>query len=57
MKRAAIYSRVSTYEQSPQAQILDLHQMAAQRGYEVVAEYADKISGTKAKRKRPDLPS
>ncbi len=50
MKRAAIYSRVSTYEQSPQAQILDLHQMAAQRGYEVVAEYADKISGTKAKR-------
>jgi DNA invertase Pin-like site-specific DNA recombinase len=50
MKRAALYSRVSTYDQNPQTQILDLRQMAAQRGYEVVAEFADKISGTKAKR-------
>ncbi len=50
MKRAAIYSRVSTYDQNVQTQILDLRQMAAQRGYEVVAEFTDKISGTKAKR-------
>ena len=50
MKRAALYSRVSTYDQNPQTQILDLRQMAAQRGYEIVQEYSDKISGTKAKR-------
>jgi DNA invertase Pin-like site-specific DNA recombinase len=50
MKRAGLYSRVSTYDQNPQTQILDLRLMAAQRGYEVVHEYTDKISGTKAKR-------
>ena len=50
MKRAALYSRVSTYDQNPQTQILDLRQMATQRGYEVVAEFTDKISGTKSKR-------
>jgi DNA invertase Pin-like site-specific DNA recombinase len=50
VKRAALYSRVSTYEQNLQTQILDLRQMAAQRGYEIVQEYSDKISGTKAKR-------
>jgi DNA invertase Pin-like site-specific DNA recombinase len=50
LKRAALYSRVSTYDQNLQTQILDLRQMAAQRGYEIVQEYSDKISGTKAKR-------
>lgn len=50
MRRAAVYSRVSTFDQSPQMQILDLWQMAAQRGYEIVQEYSDKISGTKSKR-------
>jgi DNA invertase Pin-like site-specific DNA recombinase len=42
--------RVSTLDQHPETQLYDLRQMAAQRGYEVVAEYADKISGTKARR-------
>jgi DNA invertase Pin-like site-specific DNA recombinase len=50
MKRAALYSRVSTYDQNPQTQILDLRQMAAQRSYVIVKEYTEKISGTKAKR-------
>src|SRR5664280_2160989 len=50
MKRAAIYMRVSTVDQHLETQLLDLRQMAAQRGYEVVHEYTDKISGTKAKR-------
>jgi DNA invertase Pin-like site-specific DNA recombinase len=50
MKRAALYSRVSTYDQNLQTQVLDLRQMAAQRGYEVVAEFSDKISGTKSRR-------
>jgi DNA invertase Pin-like site-specific DNA recombinase len=50
MKRAALYLRVSTVDQHPETQLYDLRQMAAQRGYEVVAEFTDKISGTKARR-------
>jgi DNA invertase Pin-like site-specific DNA recombinase len=42
--------RVSTVDQHLETQLLDLRQMAAQRGYEIVHEYTDKISGTKAKR-------
>jgi DNA invertase Pin-like site-specific DNA recombinase len=50
MKRAVLYMRVSTIDQHPETQLYDLRQMASQRGYEVVAEFTDKISGTKAKR-------
>jgi DNA invertase Pin-like site-specific DNA recombinase len=50
MKRAVLYMRVSTVDQHPETQLNDLRQMASQRGYEVVAEFTDKISGTKAKR-------
>lgn len=45
-----MYLRVSTVDQHPESQVLDLRQMAAQRGLEVVAEYTDRISGTKARR-------
>ena len=37
MKRAALYLRVSTVDQHPETQLLDLRQMAAQRGLEIVA--------------------
>jgi len=50
LKRAALYLRVSTVDQHPETQLLDLRQMAAQRSYEIVHEYTDRISGTKAKR-------
>ncbi|MDR3717442.1 MAG: recombinase family protein [Bryobacteraceae bacterium] len=50
MKRAALYLRVSTVDQHPETQLLDLRQMAAQRGYEIVNEYTDRISGVKARR-------
>jgi DNA invertase Pin-like site-specific DNA recombinase len=50
MKRAALYMRVSTVDQHPETQLLDLRQMASQRGYQIVKEYTDKISGTKGKR-------
>jgi DNA invertase Pin-like site-specific DNA recombinase len=50
MKRAGLYMRVSTVDQHPESQLHDLRQMAAQRGYEIVHEYTDRISGTKAKR-------
>ncbi len=50
MKRAALYLRVSTVDQHPETQLHDLHQLAAQRGFQIIEEYTDKISGTKAKR-------
>ena len=50
MKRAALYLRVSTIDQHPETQLHNLRQMAAQRGYAIVNEYTDRISGTKVKR-------
>ena len=49
-KRAVLYARVSTGDQHPETQLLDLRQMAKQRGYAIVREYVDTISGSKAKR-------
>jgi len=49
-KRAAIYARVSTGDQHLETQLLDLREMAKQRGCEIVREYTDIISGTKSKR-------
>jgi DNA invertase Pin-like site-specific DNA recombinase len=45
--------RVSTVDQHPETQLHDLQAMASQRGYEIVREYTDRISG--AKPKRPGL--
>jgi DNA invertase Pin-like site-specific DNA recombinase len=50
VKRAALYLRVSTLDQHPETQLHDLRALAQQRGFTVVAEFTDKISGTKAKR-------
>ncbi len=50
MKRAAIYTRVSTADQHPETQALDVREMAKQRGYMIVNEYGDVISGAKSKR-------
>src|SRR4051812_8477198 len=55
MKRAALYLRVSTVDQHPETQLHDLRSLAAQRGFEIVAEYTDRISGAKAR--RPGLDS
>ena len=49
-KRAALHCRVSTGDQHLDTQLLDLRLMAAQRGYEIVRECTDVISGSKAKR-------
>jgi len=49
-KRAAVYTRVSTCDQHPETQLYDLREMARQRGYEIVHEYGDVISGAKSKR-------
>jgi DNA invertase Pin-like site-specific DNA recombinase len=50
MKRAALYMRVSTLDQHPETQLYDLRQMAQQRGYQIVEEYTDTISGARARR-------
>src|ERR1019366_1768724 len=50
MKRAVLYTRVSTFDQNPETQALDLRRLAEQRGFEIVHEYTDRISGAKAKR-------
>ena len=50
MKRAALYMRVSTLDQHPETQLYDLRQMAQQRGYEIVEEYTDRVSGARARR-------
>ena len=49
--RAAIYCRVSTLDQNPQSQLLDLQQLASQRSFEVVKVYTDHgVSGTRTRR-------
>jgi DNA invertase Pin-like site-specific DNA recombinase len=47
MKRAVLYTRVSTCDQNPEMQALDLRRLAEQRGFEIVHEYTDRISGAK----------
>jgi Resolvase, N terminal domain len=41
VKRAALYLRVSTVDQNPETQGIELRQFARQRGYEIVHEYVD----------------
>jgi DNA invertase Pin-like site-specific DNA recombinase len=51
MKRAVIYLRVSTLDQHPETQGIELRQFSRQRGYEIVEEYVDHgVSGTKVRR-------
>ncbi len=54
MKRAAVYARVSTTDQHHESQLLDLEQLAEQRGFQIVQRYVDHgISG--ARTRRPGL--
>jgi Resolvase, N terminal domain len=47
VKCAALYLRVSTLDQNPETQGIELRQFALQRGYEIVEEYVDHgVSGT-----------
>lgn len=51
MKRAALYARVSTFEQNPESQLLDLRQLTEQRGWEITETYIDHgVSGTRTRR-------
>ena len=49
--KAALYARVSTADQNSQSQLLDLQQLAQQRGWEIVETYVDHgISGVRTRR-------
>ena len=50
--RVAIYARVSTGEQSPEAQLRELRAYAAYRGFVVTREYVDQASGDVRRRRR-----
>jgi DNA invertase Pin-like site-specific DNA recombinase len=51
MKRAALYLRVSTLDQHPETQGIELRQFAQQRGYDIIEEYVDHgVSGSKVRR-------
>ena len=50
--RVAIYARVSTGEQSPQAQLRELRAYAEHRGFEITREYVDHASGDVRRRRR-----
>jgi DNA invertase Pin-like site-specific DNA recombinase len=52
--RIGLYARVSTmHNQNPEVQLSELREHAARRGWEVVGEYIDRISG--ARERRPQL--
>jgi DNA invertase Pin-like site-specific DNA recombinase len=51
VKRAVLYARVSTGDQNCDTQLLDLRQLAEQRGFAITETYIDHgISGARAKR-------
>jgi len=50
MKRAVFYTRVSSVDHHLETQLCDLRPLAAARGYEIVGDYTDTISGSKSKR-------
>lgn len=52
-RRAAIYARVSTGEQTTDNQLFRLREVAARAGYEVVGEYVETASG--ASLTRPEM--
>ena len=52
-KRCAIYSRVSTDDQTVQNQVLELKEIAVRKGLTVVSEFTDEgVSGAKGRDKR-----
>ena len=48
--RVAIYARVSTSDQNPEAQLLALREYAAKRDFHVHKEYVDSVTGNAEKR-------
>jgi putative DNA-invertase from lambdoid prophage Rac len=53
--RVVVYCRVSTEEQQPENQVLELRRWAEQQGYTVVGEYLDVASGARRREKIDDV--
>lgn len=49
--KAAIYARVSSTDQNPEAQLNELREYASKRGFEIYKEYVDYVTGDFKKRK------
>ena len=57
-RKVAIYTRVSTLDQTVENQLIELRDHCSKMGWEIVKEYADKgLSGTLSRDKRPALNS
>ena len=57
-RKVAIYTRVSTLDQTIDNQLLELRDHCSKMGWEIVKEYADEgLSGTLSREKRPALNS
>ena len=58
VRRVAIYTRVSTLDQTIDNQLIELRDHCSKMGWEIVKEYADEgLSGTLSREKRPALNS
>ena len=56
VRKVAIYTRVSTLDQTIDNQLIELRDHCSKMGWEVVKEYADEgLSGTLSREKRPAL--
>ena len=55
MDKVVIFSRVSTDRQEYQRQLVELREYCAKAGWQVVREFASKISGAKRNDERPEI--
>tara|TARA_B100001105_G_C22371594_1_gene435313 strand:- start:726 stop:983 length:258 start_codon:yes stop_codon:yes gene_type:complete len=53
--KVAIYTRVSTSQQTVQNQLLELYEVCERNDWTVVEEYSEVISGTKGVEERSEL--
>ncbi len=53
--KSAIYTRVSTEDQTLQPQLIELTQFANDKGWPIVAQFSDVLSGSRSAKMRPGL--
>ena len=53
--KVSIFSRISTSDQSNESGLQELRELCSQKGYEVVEEYVEVVSGSKGKDERKEL--
>lgn len=55
MDKVVIFARVSTERQEYQRQLVELREYCAKAGWQVVREFANKVSGAKRNEERPEI--